>query len=140
MKLLSALIGTLALVAAALVAAPGAANAAYPGTVATSCTYGTPHSVRKGHAYRVLYNVRASGNATPSGKVTFRVYHVGKHGGLSFNRSFSNGYTGPSTRVKSLGKFHKRGRYVTQLVFRPNSGSVYKSCASGFHSFRVKHR
>ena len=140
MKPLGSLIASAALALSMLVAVPSTATAAppYPGTVATSCSYGAPGSVRKNRNLIVAYRVRASGNARPSGLVTFRVWKVTKRGNLVFNRVVSNGYTGPRIRVRSLGKFKKAGRYVTQMSFRANRGSVYKPCATGFRGFRVR--
>ncbi len=140
MKLVGSLIASSALGLSVLVAVPPTASAAppYPGTVATQCSYAVPGSVRKNRRLNVAYRVRANGNARPSGLVTFRVWKVTRAGNLIFNRALSNGYTGPNIRFKSLGKFKKRGRYVTQMSFRPNRGSVYKSCATGLRGFRVR--
>jgi hypothetical protein len=137
MKLLGSFIAAAALAFSALVAVPTTATAAYPGTVATACSYAAPGTVRKNRNYKVSYRASASGNARPSGTAIFRVYQV-KNGRLKLIRSFSNGYTGPKIRTKSLGKFKKKGRYASQFSFRPNKGSVYKSCATGTRSFRVK--
>lgn len=138
MKFLGSVIAAAALALSALVAIPSTASAAYPGTVATNCTYAAPGVVKKKRNYNVAYRVSAAGNARPSGTATFRVYKVTKRGKLQLIRGFANGYTGPKVRMKSLGKFQKKGRYASQFVFRPNNGSVYKSCATGLRSFRVK--
>ena len=83
----------------------------------------------------------ASGpTATPGPPASYvnSVWRVTKAGNLIFNRALANGYTGPRTRFKSLGKFQRTGRYVTQMSFRPNRGSVYKACASSFRGFTVR--
>lgn len=139
MKLLASFVATAALALGALVAVPATANAAYPGTVATSPAYIAPGSVKKNKTYKVGYRVKAVGNARPSGTVTFRVFKVGKGGKLSLVRAFINGYTGPDGRFKSLGKF-KQGRYATQMIFRPNPGSVYKTSSTGLRYFKVTNR
>ena len=136
MKLLSGLIGAFALVISGLVVAP-AANAAYPGTVATSCNFSKPAKVKKGKKLFASYSIGTSGNASPAGKVTFKVYRVKKNGDLVFNRSLSNSFNGGAA-VRSLGKFHKKGKWRVQLVFTPASGSVYKHCATGLRGFKVK--
>ncbi|MCW2846490.1 MAG: hypothetical protein JWR90_464 [Marmoricola sp.] len=139
MKFLGSLIATMALALGALVAVPSTATAApYPGTVATRVTYAAPGAVKRKRNFNVAVNVRASGNARPAGTVTFRVYKVGKNGGLSFNRSVSIRYTGPYGRRVSLGKFQKKGTFVTNATFYAANGSVYKDSFSGNQSFRVK--
>lgn len=137
MKTLGSIIATVALALSALVAVPSAAQAAYPGTVATTCNYFAPGVVKRKRSYNVAYSVRAAGNARPSGKVIFRVWQVKKHR-VKKIRVFVNGYTGPAYRRKSLGSFKQKGRYFSQLEFVPNRGSVYKHCASGLRTFRVK--
>jgi hypothetical protein len=143
LKLLGSLIATAGLAISMLVfAVPTTATAApYPGTVGTNCQYAAPRVVRKKRIYKVAYAVTPkAGNGRPSGLAIFRVYKVGKRGKLSYVRGYSNGYTGQNIRYKSLGKFKKRGLYKTQFVFRPNRGSVYKYCATGYRTVRVKKR
>jgi hypothetical protein len=137
--LLGSLIAASALALSMLVGVSSTATAApYPGTVATSCGYASPEAVKSNRQLRVGWRVTAGGNARPSGVMTFRVWRVTRAGNLLFNRAVANGYTGPNFRTRSLGKFKKEGRFVTQMSFEPNNGSVYKSCASGYRAFRVR--
>ncbi len=137
MKLLGSLIASAALTLSVLVAVPAPATAApYPGTVATKCFYSAPGAVKRKRNYIVGYSVRANGNARPAGRVVFRVWKLKKKR-VQKIRVYVNGYTGPSYRRKSLGRFQK-GRYMSQMEFVPNRGSVYKGCASGLRTFRVK--
>jgi hypothetical protein len=139
MKLVASLIATAAMTFSVLVAVPTTATAApYPGTVATTCSFQVPGSVRKGHKLFVTYRVRASGNAHPSGVVKIRVYRVKRNGSFDFNRLASRSYTGPAFKTTSVGTFKKKGKYATKIWFVPRRGSVYKSSHSAFHTFRVK--
>lgn len=138
MKLLGSLIASSALVAGALVSVPTVAEAApYPGTVATSCGYAVPGSVKKNRTLFVRVAVRASGNARPAGGVALFVWKINKRGKWSYNRGVAINYRGPDVRRVSLGKFRAKGRYATIASFRTSKNSVYKASYSGFHYFRV---
>ena len=137
MKIVSGLIGVLALVISSLVLAP-AADASYPGTVVTSCHSHQPRTVRKHRNLLVSYAIGVPGNGRPTGVVTIRIYRVAKHNHNVFVRSRTLRFAG-GAQVRSLGKFTKKGAMRVQVVFTPSRGSVYRSCATGMHGFRVTH-
>jgi hypothetical protein len=113
MKKLAPLFLALTVALGGLLVSP--AEAAYPGTVDTSC-----HVKLLKHGRKVRFSVTTDGNGTPTGTVKV----VAKRHHTKVKRIYS--YSGGVTRrhFKRLAS----GRWRVRMVYTPPTGSVFQSC------------
>lgn len=131
-KLISALFAAVLMAAGMVVATGGTASAdcsptQYAGCVATKTKVSGPGVVVQGSKASVCATVKAKGsNATPKGKVTFKVTR--NAGGYFFKKSKS--YNGSEVCVKTS-KLAKKGGYSVDVNFKAPNSSVFLNSAGG---------
>jgi hypothetical protein len=115
MKKLAPLFLALAVALGGLLVSP--AQAAYPGTVVTTC-----HVKLIKHGKKAKFSVTTAGNGTPTGTVKV----VAKRHLKKIKRVYA--YSGGVTKRKF--KRLANGRWKVRMVYRPPTGSVYKRCVA----------
>jgi len=113
MKKLAPLFLALAVALGGVLVSP--AEAAYPGTVVTTC-----HVKLLKHGKKARFSVTTSGNSTPTGRVKV----VAKRHGKKIKRVYA--YSGGVTKRKF--KRLASGRWKVRMVYTPPTGSVFKGC------------
>ncbi len=119
MKKVAPLFLALAVALGGLLVSP--AQAAYPGTVATTC-----HVKLLKHGKKVRFSVTTSGNSTPSGIVKV----VAKRHHKKTKRFYADSGGVTKRKFKRLAS----GRWKVRMVYTPPTGSVFKRCV------RVRHQ
>ena len=131
-KLFSALFAAVLMPAGLVIVTGGTASAdcsptQYVGCVATKTRASAPAVVVKGAKATVCASVKAkASNATPSGRITFKVAR--NAGGAFFKKTVS--YSGGEVCVKTF-RLNKRGGYSVDANFKAPDTSIFLNSADG---------
>jgi hypothetical protein len=126
MKTLAAVI-TAFLVSAVLLVVSAPANAAYPKSVATSCSaMSAKLYIHKGVRPRLAFSAApGAGNGKPTGNVT--ITYTKKSTGVVV-RKFTRAYAG-GQRVYISAPLRKKGTYIVKARLVTPASSVFKNCS-----------
>ena len=134
-KMLPALLATGLLGGGAVVVPTATAAGEYPGTVSTATDAGGPHKVGYGKKPKSTVYVKSAGSGRPVGSIRVQYFHKPSQ----TSRYKTVGYQGKS--VTFFGpELRKVGGWQLRFVFRPKSGSVWKSSRDSYSLKVVKKR